>query len=642
VKYITDTSDYAETLDRLSPYHVYMHYYWRLRGRWRKQLYDWVRRAPCDATASLAPRQVLAGERATVTLTVRIGATPLRRNGRVAIYFPMSFGGFSEQIALRCFQGPDGQTGYGSRITADASTPGTRIAVQVHTAGAVFLCVELIIEEGELHEGDEIVVLVGDPSCKPQVINERAKSLPMRIALDCEGDGTFRPIVPNPEITVVGNRAKYLRCFAPGTPEVGKPFDVRVVAADLENHNPDHHHSGTVELRAVEGLLEDQVAAEMPATARGTLAVPGVIVGHPGVTRIEAVDHGQGLMGVTNPVCPEMAVGEWRVYYGEIHSHTELSDGVGAPEDSYRWARDAEGLDFAGLADHFEDGQSYNYTLEDKWRRTREVTERFHDPGRFVTLLGYEIGTLEAHRNVHFADAEGRMIVEGAGGDRVTMDNVFAKLQDTDYILIPHAPKFHGINWRRPHDPDRQRLVEICSYWGISEEGGAQSVRHALDLGYKFGFTGGTDNHVAEAGNPDLGGITGVFAASLTRQGIFEALHARRTFATNGPRMILHFFVDDTFMGSELPGAATAPRRVRGRAVTDDPIDTVEVIRNGDVVHSVSGNLSRDVSILWEDAEPLAGITLDREIGTGRFAYYYMRVRTVRGSYGWASPVWVV
>ncbi|MCK5806068.1 MAG: hypothetical protein KAI66_24765, partial [Lentisphaeria bacterium] len=378
VKYITDMSDCAETLDGLSPYHVYMHYYWRLRGRWRKQLYDWIRRPPCDATASLTPEQVLAGERATVTITIRIGETPLCRNGRVAIYFPMSFGGFNEQIALRCFQGPDGQTGYGSRITADASKPGVSIAVQVHSAGAVFLCVELIIEEGELHEGDEVVVLVGDPSCKPQVINERAKSLPMRIALDFEGDGSFRPVVPNPAITVVGNRAKYLRCFAPATPDVGKPFDVRVVAADLENHNPDHHHSGTVELHAVEGSLANQVTTKMPATACGTLAVPGAIVEHAGVTRIEAVDHEHGLMGVTNPVCPEMAVGPWRVYYGEIHSHSELSDGVGIPEDSYRWARDVEGLDFAGMADHFEDGQSYNYTLEDKWQKTKEVAEQFN------------------------------------------------------------------------------------------------------------------------------------------------------------------------------------------------------------------------------------------------------------------------
>ena len=63
--------------------------------------------------------------------------------------------------------------------------------------------------------------------------------------------------------------------------------------------------------------------------------------------------------------------------------------------------------------------------------------------------------------------------------------------------------------------------MEICSSWGISEEGGEgryQSVRHALEMGYRFGFTGGTDNHSAEPGNPDLGGITGVLAPALTRE----------------------------------------------------------------------------------------------------------------------------
>jgi len=638
---VTDLSGYEGPVDRVSPYHFYQHTYWTLRGRWRLLLYDWMRRDPCDAAAAITPTETVAGERYTITLTVTAGATPLEAGARIAVYFPLRFGGDGMVRALPCFQGPDGQTGYGSRIVARAEREGVDLATVVHSTGTGFTCVEVGVETGRLDPGDAVDVVIGDPSCKGVMVSEQAKAFPFRAAIDFTGDDTFRPIVPNPTITNVGGRARYLRCFAPATPRPGEPFPVRVVAADVPNHNPSHGHSGRLTFTARGGAAEAPGEIVMPATCHGTMAVEGARVGENGVTRIQVIDAANGLMGRTNPICPEAAPEGLALYYGEIHSHTDLSDGGGTPDDSYRWARDVEGLDFSALADHFEDGQSYNCTLEEKWRITKEVTERYNDPGRFVTLLGYEIGTLEKHRNVYFADGEGRMIVEGPDGERVTMDNVFGKLAGADYVLIPHAPKFHGIDWRTPHDPERQRLVEIFSFWGNSEAGGPKSVRTALDLGYRFGFTGGTDNHAAEPGNPDIGGITGLYATALTRRAVFDALRARRTFATTGPRMIVTFEVNGAFMGGEVTADPTAARVVRGRAIAEEPIEAVEVIRNGAEAYVAAGDGRDDVTIEWRDTDPLPGLCPKREITDDRFAYYYLRVTTATGAIGWSSPVWV-
>jgi len=638
--YVTKLNGYEGPVDRISPYHFYMHTYWNLRKRWRETLYAWTRREPCDATASVTPEETIAGNRYTVTVSVTVGPTPLGPGSRLACYFPLGFGGKEWNRALMLFQGLDGQTGYGSRIIARTAKAGVDLQTVVHSTGSVFTCVEAIVRSGELTEGDVIDLVIGAPSCKLPLVGENAKSYPMRVAIDYAGDDTFRPIVPNPTLRNVGTTAKYLRCFAPATPKPGEPFAVRVVAADLANHNPAYRYSGHVVLEAAQGRLEGASEADIPEAAHGTARVEGVVVPEGGVARISAIDRANGLMGAVNPICPDAAPEGLSLYYGEIHSHTELSDGSGLPEGSYRWARDVEGLDFSALADHFEDGQSYNYTLEDKWRITQEQAEAFNEPGRFVTFLGYEIGTVEAHRNVYFSDGVGRMIVEGPGGEMVTMDNVFQKLEGTDYILIPHAPKFHGINWHRPHVPERQRLVEIFSTWGDSEEGGPLSVRHALDLGYQFGFTGGTDNHVAEAGNPDIGGITGVWAPELTRRAIFDALLARSTFATNGPRMILTFELNGTRMGGEVALDADTPRQLRARAITGEPIESIEVIRNGEVVHRMPGTGS-DTTLEWEDTAPLAGLLPERELTDQCFAYYYIRVTTVNDARGWASPVWV-
>ncbi|MFP4028171.1 MAG: CehA/McbA family metallohydrolase [Candidatus Brocadiia bacterium] len=641
--YVTDIKSYTGPMDRVSPYHYYQFTYWNLRGYWRRVLYDWTRREPCNATARIDPQRAIAGVPTRLTLTVEVGETPISPGGRIAVYCQKDFGGTANANVGRLFQGPDGQAGYGSRITASASPSDVDLRVRVHSTGSVFTCAEVFLESGELKEKDTLTIVFGDDPCKPQIVCEKAKTLPFRTAIDYEGNSEFRPIADPPAIEVVGNRAAYLRCFAPATPEPGKPVVVRVVAADLENHNPAYHHHGELSIRTIGG--EDRPDyVEMPEDAHGSLRVEDVDVPPEGVSRIRVIDEKNGLMGETNPICPQMAPSGLQVYFGEIHSHTEISDGTGTPEDNYRWGRDVEGLDFAALADHFEDGQSYNYTLEDKWQITRDVTRQFHDPGRFVTLLGYEIGTLEQHRNVYFRDDEGRMIVEGPDGERVSMDNVYQKLEGTDYILIPHAPKFHGINWNRPHRPDRQRLVEICSHWGISEKGGSghhKSVRHALDMGYQFGFTGGTDNHNAEPGNPDLGGITGIFARGLTREAVFDALMARHTFATSGPRMALRFDCGKAMMGDEigLPGG-TRPR-FTGRALTCDVIARLEIIRNGKIVHTVGADDTDDVDFDWQDKKTVNEVALPRKLSGKPIAYYYLRVTTVNGDYGWSSPIWI-
>jgi len=262
-----------------------------------------------------------------------------------------------------------------------------------------------------------------------------------------------------------------------------------------------------------------------------------------------------------------------------------------------------------------------------------------------VALHGYEIGTLEAHRNVYFPDNTGRMIVNDDNGEKVTMDNVYDKLEGTDYILIPHAPKYHGINWYAQHKPERQRLVEICSAWGISEEGGPKSVRAGLDLGLKLGFTGGTDNHSAEPGHAfydGFGGLTGLFAGELTRKGIFEALMARRTFATNGVRMIVNFNVNSAFMGEEISLAQNNEIRITGRAITASAIKAVDIIRNGEVIHSIIPNEKcDDITVDWTDPDSPEKHIIEREITREKTIYYYLRVRTTDGKFGWASPVWV-
>ena len=105
--------------------------------------------------------------------------------------------------------------------------------------------------------------------------------------------------------------------------------------------------------------------------------------------------------------------------------------------------------------------------------------------------------------------------------------------------------------------------------------------------------------------------------------------------------MIITFWVNGTFMGGELALDPKTRREVVGRAIACEPIEKIEVVRNGEVSYSISGNGSLDVSFRWDDADDLSELIPQRELTDERFVYYYMRVETADGSVGWSSPVWV-
>ena len=59
------------------------------------------------------------------------------------------------------------------------------------------------------------------------------------------------------------------------------------------------------------------------------------------------------LSGCNNPgTVGSPSIGGYNVYYGQFHSHTEVSDGSGTPDDAYRYARDTAKLDFFSISDH--------------------------------------------------------------------------------------------------------------------------------------------------------------------------------------------------------------------------------------------------------------------------------------------------
>lgn len=89
------------------------------------------------------------------------------------------------------------------------------------------------------------------------------------------------------------------------------------------------------------------------------------------------------ILSVALTACSDGTV--MNLYRGEVHSHTNESDGIGSITEAYTYARDVARLDFFAVTDH-----SSTITKDVLQKKHANAAEQFNDPGKFVALYGYE------------------------------------------------------------------------------------------------------------------------------------------------------------------------------------------------------------------------------------------------------------
>ncbi|MHA2042848.1 MAG: hypothetical protein ACW975_13400 [Candidatus Thorarchaeota archaeon] len=75
-----------------------------------------------------------------------------------------------------------------------------------------------------------------------------------------------------------------------------------------------------------------------------------------------------------------------RIYWGDLHTHSELSDGTGTAEHSFYYGRYVARLDFMALTDHGEIMMWTPWPVD----VLESTTNTAYDPGNFVTFQGTE------------------------------------------------------------------------------------------------------------------------------------------------------------------------------------------------------------------------------------------------------------
>ena len=232
-----------------------------------------------------------------------------------------------------------------------------------------------------------------------------------------------------------------------------------------------------------------------------------------------------------------------------------------------------------------------------------------------------------------------------------------------EFFVVPHHTSRVGKHGEISHDiypgEELMPVVEIHSKWGTSEYHGNPNPLHdvhsgpccAIDLlnqGLRLGFVGGTDSHATiPAGTGEdarhidrLPGMTAVFAETLSRQNVFDAIQKRACYATSLERIYLDGSIVGRGFGESIKwNGLSQDREVTVSAAAQSNILKIEVIRNGDTIHALSPE-NWYAEFDYTDSEDVDAVALVSERGE-RFVYYYLRVTCESGACGWSSPVWL-
>jgi hypothetical protein len=351
-----------------------------------------------------------------------------------------------------------------------------------------------------------------------------------------------------------------------------------------------------------------------------------------------------------------------RLYFGDLHNHLLIDDGhEGSVDQLMLMHRDRYGMDFAATTSH---GDS-NKLLISELAHNDAFTEVLLQPGRFVTIPGFEwtqgdfVVPRAGHRHVIYETSGGPLYRPTEGHSDSIREFVDLMSRTNGLIFAHHISRGFtgGTDWTYVN-VRIEPAVEIASSWGRFEffqnpghirvkEAKDSSVRDAWKRGWRLGVIGGSDGH--NLFGDRIQGLTGIYAAELTRPALFDALRKRRCYATTGEPIELLFQVNGNMMGSEIT-AADGPV-VEAQVVGTAQLEAVEVIKhvlgtdNFEVVHNAVADGLRS-KVWWKDPNFNAA------------SMYYLRVtqkvspelaekyKTVKDNpfpseMAWSSPVWV-
>lgn len=500
--------------------------------------------------------------------------------------------------------------------------------------------IQVIVDEGQMIEGEKIIITIGDTTngCVGSRAQKfRQKDFRFYTLVDAAGYGYYFQQPDSPNFNIVGDKASKITVLAPSVVRIGEPFDIGVRVEDQYGNEASGYSSRL--LLKIEDQNVQYSAYEIIDNNPAVVRFKNVKLDSAGSYTFEVCDQ-KGLSGYSNyTVCTEDRNIE-KVYWGDIHGHLSYMDSVGTTDEYYHYARNISFLDFTSHSEHMDSFSGERQaTCNVQWEIVKQGTRKYHESGKFVTLLGYENSEIW-DANVYFPTDEAPWHVDSYA------NRLFSFAKKHNAIVIPHMTTYpqrlRGYDWSN-YDASVMPVVEIYSTHGSSEYFGGERplgncepggyVVEALNRGHKLGFIGSSDGHDCMPGNSVFGsymnGLIAVYASELTREAIFEAIRRRRCYATTNARILGYFNIDGQVSGSEINAEKDQKLTINASFYGTNEIDKAVVVKDGQIIHTVIGQ-GRILTFDFED-----------DCNTLGHHYYYVKMIQKDGEMVWISPIFV-
>lgn len=343
---------------------------------------------------------------------------------------------------------------------------------------------------------------------------------------------------------------------------------------------------------------------------------------------------------VTQAVFTEKFTPDWNVYFGQLHAHTNLSDGTGSVEEAFDYASKVENLDFFAVTDHSDSFDNADAgaigadggSISAGWAAGKQAAASVTNED-FVGLFGFEMTWPEDKQLGHIStfNTPGWQTRDQEDFENVptALENYYKALTTVPGSVsqFNHPDIIHGDFERFDHySPQYDAVISLLEVAGEDGVVDCEYYHLALDKGWHVAPTNNQNNHNGQWGDASRA-RTVILAETLTEEALYDAMKDRRVYATQDSDLTVYYTLNGAVMGSILPKSEEAEITVFLSDPTDEAIGSVEVVADGGEV--IDSAYVGTPSQVLELSVP------------GGYSYYYLRVTQPDGDVAVTAPVWM-
>lgn len=352
-------------------------------------------------------------------------------------------------------------------------------------------------------------------------------------------------------------------------------------------------------------------------------------------------------------------------YFGQLHSHTQYSDGAGSLESALAYIKalpDSANVDFVAFTDHSNyfdksgaanpEGALYDMTKateysQETWKAYKDAVAAFNteNAGSMVAIAGFEMTWSGGPGHINTFNTPGIVSRNNTTLNNKTKDaglqayyKLLSQTEGVDSISQFNHPgttfgNFIDFGYWDAVVDTRMYMVEVGNGEGQIGAGGYypsyEQYIMALDKGWHVAPTNNQDNHKGRWGNANDARDV-ILTDDFSESGIYAALRARRMYATEDKNLELDYTVNGNMMGSIID----VPEKLNFEISFNDPDRTDSIAKVELVVNSGK------VAYTWDSAADLTKGSVSVELAP-EYTYYFVRVTEADGDLAVTAPVWV-